>query len=52
VPTHENLGPVTGAALNGVGVAPDEAVGRTQDDIANNRDPQLDAAVAHLEGGG
>jgi carboxyl-terminal processing protease len=49
VTTHVNLGPVTGAPLNGIGVAPDESVGRTQDDIANNRDPQLDAAVAHLE---
>lgn len=49
VTTHVGVGPVTGAPLNGVGVAPDEAVGRTEDDIANNRDPQLDAAVRHAE---
>lgn len=48
VTTYVNLGPVTGNPLNGIGVAPDEAVARTQDDIANNRDPQLDAAVARL----
>jgi len=50
VTTHVNLGPVTGALLNGVGVVPDLPVGRTQDDIANARDPQLDAAIAHLGG--
>lgn len=48
VTTHVNLGPVTGNPLNGIGIAPDEAVGRSQDDISNGRDPQLDAAVAHL----
>jgi carboxyl-terminal processing protease len=48
VTTHVNLGPVTGTVLNGIGVAPDLAVARTPDDIANARDPQLDAAVAHL----
>jgi carboxyl-terminal processing protease len=48
VTTHVNLGPVSGTVLNGVGVAPDEFVARTQDDIANARDPQLDAAIAHL----
>jgi hypothetical protein len=41
---------VTGTVLNGIGVAPDLAVARTPDDIANARDPQLDAAVAHLTG--
>jgi carboxyl-terminal processing protease len=48
VTTHVNLGPVTNKMLNGVGVIPDEPVARTQADIANARDPQLDAAVAHL----
>ena len=48
VTTHVNLGPVSGRELNGVGVVPDLAVPRTQDDIANGRDPQLDAAVALL----
>jgi carboxyl-terminal processing protease len=48
VATHVNLGPVTNKVLNGVGVVPDEAVARTPDDIANGRDPQLDAAIAHL----
>jgi carboxyl-terminal processing protease len=48
VTTHVNLGPVTDRVLAGVGVAPDLAVARTADDIANARDPQLDAAVAHL----
>jgi carboxyl-terminal processing protease len=48
VATHVNLGPVSGRALNGQGVVPDEQVTRTLDDIANGRDPQLDAAVAHL----
>jgi carboxyl-terminal processing protease len=48
VTTHVNLGPVSGRALNGAGVTPDLAVARTQDDIANARDPQLDAAVALL----
>lgn len=48
VTTHINLGPVTGDVLNGVGVVPDLAVARTSDDIAAGRDPQLDAAIAHL----
>lgn len=48
VTTHVNLGPLTGNNLNGIGVAPDLAVARTADDIANARDPQLDAAVAYL----
>jgi C-terminal processing protease CtpA/Prc len=50
VTTHVNLGPVTDTVLNGVGVAPDAPVARTADDIANARDPQLDAAIAHLSG--
>ena len=33
VTTNVNLGPVTGALLNGIGVAPDELVRRTTDDI-------------------
>jgi C-terminal processing protease CtpA/Prc len=41
---------VTNRPLNGVGVIPDEPVERTQDDIANGFDPQLDAAIAHLGG--
>lgn len=48
VTTHVNLGPVSGRELNGAGVVPDQAVARTQDDIASGRDPQLDAAVALL----
>ncbi|MEX2225832.1 MAG: S41 family peptidase [Dehalococcoidia bacterium] len=48
VTTHVNLGPVSDTVLNGAGVVPDEVVARTQDDIANARDPQLDAAVAYL----
>jgi len=48
VTTNTHLGPVTNNKLNGVGVAPDEPVARTQNDIANARDPQLDAAIAHL----
>ncbi len=48
VTTHVNLGPVTGAQLNGIGVVPDLTVARTSDDIAAGRDPQLDAAIAHL----
>ncbi len=48
VTTHVNLGPVTGAGLNGIGVAPDLRISRTESDIANALDPQLDAAVAHL----
>ena len=49
VTTHHNIGPVSGTVLAGPGVAPDEIVARTEDDIANLRDPQLDAAVAHLQ---
>lgn len=36
-----------GASLNGIGVSPDIAVARTDDDIAAARDPQLDAAIAN-----
>jgi carboxyl-terminal processing protease len=50
VTTNVNLGPVSNKELNGAGVAPDEPVARSNDDIANGRDPQLDAAVAHLGG--
>ena len=50
VTTNVNQGPRTGKPLNGVGVIPDEPVARTSADIAAGRDPQLDAAVAHLEG--
>jgi carboxyl-terminal processing protease len=48
VTTGETDMPRTGKPLHGVGVVPDETVARTQTDIANGRDPQLDAAVAHL----
>ena len=48
VTTHVNLGPVSNAELNGVGVVPDLQVARTEADIASLRDPQLDAAIAHL----
>ena len=48
VTTNVNLGPVSGQELAGIGVAPDELVGRTADDVAALLDPQLDAAVAHL----
>jgi carboxyl-terminal processing protease len=50
VTTHVNLGPVSGRELNVGGVTPDRWVDRTHDDIANGRDPQLDAAIAHLGG--
>ncbi|MHB8515916.1 MAG: S41 family peptidase [Dehalococcoidia bacterium] len=50
VTTNVNQGPLTGKPLNGVGVVPDEPVARTATDIAAGRDPQLDAAIAHLEG--
>ncbi|TAK59452.1 MAG: PDZ domain-containing protein [Dehalococcoidia bacterium] len=50
VTTHVNLGPVTNKLLNGVGVIPDEPVTRTQSNIVNGVDPQLDAAIAHLGG--
>jgi C-terminal processing protease CtpA/Prc len=49
VTTHVHLGPVSNSELNGVGVAPDVSVGRTENDIANARDPQLDAAVGLLQ---
>lgn len=48
VTTGETDMPRTGKPLHGVGVVPDEAVARTETDIANGRDPQLDAAIAHL----
>ena len=48
VTTGETDMPRTGKRLHGVGVVPDEAVARTQADIANGRDPQLDAAITHL----
>jgi carboxyl-terminal processing protease len=48
VTTHVNLGPISNAELNGVGVVPDIAVARTEADIAAGRDPQLAAAIAHL----
>lgn len=48
VATHVHQGPVTGNDLNGIGVTPNLAVDRTSDDIAAGRDPQLDAAIAHL----
>jgi carboxyl-terminal processing protease len=51
VTTDVNLGPVSGTVLNGRGVVPDIAVGRSEDDIANARDPQLDAAIVLLKGG-
>jgi carboxyl-terminal processing protease len=52
VTTNVNQGPVSGKPLNGVGVVPDRAVGRTQSDIAAGRDPQLDAAETYLKGVG
>jgi carboxyl-terminal processing protease len=48
VTTHVNQGPISLKELNGAGVTPDLAVARTEADIANLRDPQLDAAIAHL----
>jgi carboxyl-terminal processing protease len=48
VTTGETDMPRTGKRLHGVGVVPDEAVARTQADIADGRDPQLDAAITHL----
>jgi len=48
VTTNVHLGPVTGRELNGAGVQPDLVVGRSEYDIANLLDPQLDAAVARL----
>jgi carboxyl-terminal processing protease len=49
VTSHVNIGPVSGTVLSGIGVAPDLAVPRTAEDIAVALDPQLDAAVAHLQ---
>jgi carboxyl-terminal processing protease len=48
VTTHVHVGPVSNKELNGVGVQPDVVVGRSEADIANARDPQLDAAVGLL----
>lgn len=48
VTTHVALGPVSGAMINPNGVQPDQWVARTQTDVANGRDPQLDAAIAYL----
>lgn len=48
VTTHVHLGPVTNRELNGAGVQPDLVIGRSEYDIANLLDPQLDAAVARL----
>ena len=49
VTTHVHLGPVTNRELNGAGVQPDLVIGRSEYDIANLLDPQLDAAVARLQ---
>jgi carboxyl-terminal processing protease len=49
VTTHVNLGPVSGEVLAGPGIAPDDTVERTSDDIAALLDPQLDAAIGHLQ---
>jgi len=38
-----------GSEINGVSVAPDIEVKVTDDDAANKRDPQLDAAVRFLQ---
>jgi carboxyl-terminal processing protease len=40
-----------GNEINGVSVAPDIEVKVTEDDAANNRDPQLDAAIKFLQTG-
>jgi carboxyl-terminal processing protease len=40
-----------GNEINGVGVSPDIEVKLTEEDAANKRDPQLDAAVKFLQGG-
>jgi len=48
VTTHVHLGPVSNRELNGAGVQPDLVIGRSEYDIANLLDPQLDAAVARL----
>jgi carboxyl-terminal processing protease len=49
VTTHVHLGPISSRELNGVGVQPDLVIGRSENDIANARDPQLDAAVGLLQ---
>jgi carboxyl-terminal processing protease len=49
VTTHVHLGPVSNSELNGVGVQPDLIIPRSENDIANARDPQLDAAVGLLQ---
>jgi carboxyl-terminal processing protease len=40
---------VKGEKLNGVGITPDIVVARSTEDILNGRDPQLDAALKHLD---
>ena len=35
-----------GTSINGAGITPDKIIERSYDDINNNRDPQLDAALA------
>ena len=40
-----------GNEINDVGIAPDIEVKVTDDDIANKRDPQLDAAIKFLQKG-
>jgi carboxyl-terminal processing protease len=37
-----------GAALNGAGVVPDQTTQQTIDDVLAGRDPQLDAAIMHV----
>jgi carboxyl-terminal processing protease len=49
VTTHVHLGPVTNRELSGTGVPPDLVVPRSENDIANARDPQLDAAIGLLQ---
>lgn len=48
VTTHVNLGPVSNTPLSGTGLSPDVWVDRSQDDISNGRDPQLEAAIGYL----
>jgi carboxyl-terminal processing protease len=38
-----------GESLNGTGFTPDIAVDRTNDDLTNGRDPQLDAAISRAD---
>ncbi len=38
-----------GKNIDKSGIEPDEKIERTDDDIKNNKDPQLDAAIAHLK---